>query len=198
MPGPSQQSEAAALAEKFGVHRRMVRQVLLSAAPPPRKKPTLRATVLDPAEPWIDDMLWGDASVPRKQHTARRVYRRLAQEYGFDLDSYSTGDGSAPPAAAREGRQHAVRLGQHVLGRAVTKLAPQFVGVVVPKPVEAGPHTWLVVPLVHLLDHEADGAGLFRPGGDRARRCRSLVTDQGSWASRATERAVDAGTLSRL
>ncbi|MEV0186860.1 IS21 family transposase [Streptomyces sp. NPDC050625] len=79
------------LAEKYGVHRRTVRQALLSAVPPPRKKPVPRATVLDPAKPWIDDMLREDANAPRKQkHTARRIYQRLAQDYGFDLVSYST------------------------------------------------------------------------------------------------------------
>ncbi|QHA02277.1 GntR family transcriptional regulator [Streptomyces broussonetiae] len=55
-----------ALAEKYGVHRRTVRQALLSAVPPPRKKPVPRATVLDPAKPWIDAMLREDASAPRK------------------------------------------------------------------------------------------------------------------------------------
>jgi Bacterial regulatory proteins, gntR family len=37
-----------ALAEKYGVHRRTVRQALLSAVPPTRKKPVPRAAVLDP------------------------------------------------------------------------------------------------------------------------------------------------------
>lgn len=46
-----------ALAEKCGVHRRTVRQAHLSAVPPPRKKPAPRSTVLDPAKPWIDEML---------------------------------------------------------------------------------------------------------------------------------------------
>ncbi|MCO8308829.1 IS21 family transposase [Streptomyces sp. RKCA744] len=80
-----------ALAEKYGVHRRTVRQALLSAVPPPRKKPAPRVAVLDPAKPWIDAMLREDANAPRKQkHTPRRIYQRLAQEYDFDLVSYST------------------------------------------------------------------------------------------------------------
>jgi lysophospholipase L1-like esterase len=80
-----------ALAEKYGVHRRRVRQALTSAVPPPRKKPAPRTTVLDPATGWIDAMLREDATAPRKQkHTARRVHQRLAQEYGFDQASYST------------------------------------------------------------------------------------------------------------
>lgn len=73
------------------MHRRTVRQALLSAVPPPRKKPAPRAAVLDPAKPWIDEMLREDANAPSKQkHTARRIYQRLAQEYDFDLVSYST------------------------------------------------------------------------------------------------------------
>ncbi|QIS68722.1 GntR family transcriptional regulator [Streptomyces sp. DSM 40868] len=55
-----------ALAEKYGVHRRTVRQALTSAVPPPRKKPAPRATVLDPAKGWIDAMLREDATAPRK------------------------------------------------------------------------------------------------------------------------------------
>ncbi|WP_367318163.1 hypothetical protein [Streptomyces sp. HUAS ZL42] len=36
-------------------------------------------------------MLREDASAPRKQkHTTRRIHQRLAQEYDFDLVSYST------------------------------------------------------------------------------------------------------------
>ncbi|MEU6184246.1 IS21 family transposase [Streptomyces coeruleorubidus] len=80
-----------ALAEKYGVHRRTVRQALLSAVPPPRKTPKPRVTVLDPAKDWIDAMLRADLAAPRKhRHTARRIQQRLAQEYGFDQASYST------------------------------------------------------------------------------------------------------------
>ena len=85
-PGLSQR----ALSEKYSVHRRTVRQALESAVPP-RKEQQPRRSVLDPAKGWIDAMLWDDLTAPRKQkHTARRVYRRLAQEHGFDQVSYST------------------------------------------------------------------------------------------------------------
>jgi hypothetical protein len=78
-------------AEKYGVHRRTVRQALTSAVPPPRKKPVPRTSVLDPAKGWIDAMLREDLTAPRKQkHTARRIWQRLAQEYSFDQASYST------------------------------------------------------------------------------------------------------------
>lgn len=80
-----------ALGEKYGVHRRTVRQALNSAVPPPRKKAVPRATVLDPAKVWIDAMLREDLTAPRKQkHTARRIHQRLAQDHGFDQASYST------------------------------------------------------------------------------------------------------------
>ncbi|RBM11096.1 IS21 family transposase [Streptomyces sp. PT12] len=108
-PGVSQR----ALAEKYGVHRRTVRQALRSAVPPPRKAHKPRATVLDPAKAWIDAMLWEDLSSPRKQkHTARRIHQRLAEEYGFDAASYSTvcdyvGRRRLQIAVeAREGREH--------------------------------------------------------------------------------------------
>lgn len=79
------------LAERYGAYRRTVRQALLPAVPPPRKKPAPRVTALDPAKPWIDAMLREDASAPRKQkHTARRIHQRLSQEYDFDLVSYFT------------------------------------------------------------------------------------------------------------
>jgi hypothetical protein len=66
-------------------------QALTSAVPPQRKKPVPRTSVLDPAKGWIDAMLREDLTAPRKQkHTARRIWQRLAQEYGFDQASYST------------------------------------------------------------------------------------------------------------
>lgn len=63
-----------ALAAKYGVHRRTVRQALESAVPPPRKRPVGRpAPALGPYRPLIDSWLEADRRVPRKQrHTARR------------------------------------------------------------------------------------------------------------------------------
>lgn len=80
-----------ALAEKYGAHRRTVRQALMSAVPPPRRMPKPRVTELDPARDWIDAMLRADLTAPRKhRHTSCRVQQRLLQEYGFDRASYST------------------------------------------------------------------------------------------------------------
>ena len=78
------------LADRYGVHRRTVRQALASATPPQRKVPVRPAPVLDPAKPLIDAMLREDLDAPRKQrHTARRVHARLLDEHKVEV-AYST------------------------------------------------------------------------------------------------------------
>jgi transposase len=73
-----------ALAERYRVHRRTVRQALGSAVPPSRKRPVGRpAPALGPYRALIDSWIEADRRAPRKQrHTARRIWRRLVDEHG--------------------------------------------------------------------------------------------------------------------
>ena len=73
-----------ALARRYGVHRRTVRQALDAAVPPERKRPEGRpAPALGVWLEWIDQILIADRGAPRKQrHTAKRIGDRLAEEHG--------------------------------------------------------------------------------------------------------------------
>ncbi|HEY2129713.1 MAG TPA: IS21 family transposase [Streptosporangiaceae bacterium] len=80
-----------ALALKYGVHRRMVREALASAWPAPRKRLPPRKSRLDPFKPAVDEMLRSDLDAPRKQrHTLKRIFDRLVAEYEMEGVSYST------------------------------------------------------------------------------------------------------------
>lgn len=76
-----------ALARRFHVHRRDVRQALESAVPPARKPaPSRQAPKLGPWKPTVEGWLEADKGAPRKQrHTARRVWQRLVEEHGADI-----------------------------------------------------------------------------------------------------------------
>src|ERR1700731_3996361 len=79
-----------ALARKYDVHRRTVRQAIASPGPPDRKVPARPAPVREAVAGWIDEMLREDLAAPRKQrHTARRVFERLRDERDAQV-SYST------------------------------------------------------------------------------------------------------------
>src|ERR1700730_10893830 len=75
-----------ALAAKHHVHRRTVREALASAVPSQRKVPDRESPALGPWMMSVRAWLVADREVPRKQrHTARRVWQRLAAEYGAEL-----------------------------------------------------------------------------------------------------------------
>lgn len=74
-----------ALARTYRVHRRTVKQAIMSAIPPMRKLPSYDGIVLTHTiKAVIDEWLQADRKAPRKQrHTAHRIYRRLLDEYDF-------------------------------------------------------------------------------------------------------------------
>jgi transposase len=83
------QMSIRALADKYGVHRRTVREAIDSPIPPPRKTSPRRTLVLDTVRGAIDAMLREDLTAPRKQrHTAKRIFERLREEQDARL-SYS-------------------------------------------------------------------------------------------------------------
>lgn len=75
-----------ALARRFRVHRRTIRQALASAEPPARKTPARAAPKLDTVRELIDGMLKQDIDSPRKQRqTATRIWHRLLDEHGAEV-----------------------------------------------------------------------------------------------------------------
>src|SRR4051794_31709143 len=72
----------AGVAAKFGVHRRVVRQALAGALPPPHRYPPRARPKLGVVAAFIDQVLDEDRQAPRKpRHTARRLYRRILTEF---------------------------------------------------------------------------------------------------------------------
>jgi hypothetical protein len=68
-------------AAKLGVHRRMVRQALANADPPPRRRSERERPAIGPLRPFIDAILETDRNAPRKQRrTAHRIFERIRNE----------------------------------------------------------------------------------------------------------------------
>jgi transposase len=69
------------VSRKLGVHRREVRQALISAFPAERKTPERERPKLSAATSFINEILESDRKAPRKQrHTAHRIWIRLCHE----------------------------------------------------------------------------------------------------------------------
>lgn len=80
------------LAARYGVHRRVVRQALVSAVPPERGPAGRPALKLAAYADLIDSWLLGDLQAPRKQrHTNRRVWERLTEEHGVEVSVRTVG-----------------------------------------------------------------------------------------------------------
>ena len=73
-------------ARTFGLHRDTVRKMLAYSVPPGYQRQTPpRRPKLEPFTGVIDHILDEDHQVPKKQrHTAKRIFERLRDEYGFD------------------------------------------------------------------------------------------------------------------
>ena len=73
-------------AREFGLHRDTVRKMLAYSVPQGyRRQISPRRPKLEPYTGVIDQILEKDHSVPKKQrHTAKRIFERLRDEYGFD------------------------------------------------------------------------------------------------------------------
>jgi transposase len=69
------------IAKKLGIHRRMVREAVLSAVPAERKTPVRERPKLEPAKAFVEAILEADRKAPRKQrHTAHRIWCRIRAE----------------------------------------------------------------------------------------------------------------------
>ncbi|MDF3051731.1 MAG: family transposase [Pseudonocardia sp.] len=103
-----------ALAARHRVHRRMVRQALAAALPPPRKACPRPCPAIGPWTEVIEDWLVADKTAPGKQrHTARRIWQRLGAEHGAVLSEVTV---------SRYVRRRRVELG---LGDSVEVMVPQ-------------------------------------------------------------------------
>ncbi len=69
------------IAKKLGIHRRLVREAVLSAVPVERKTPVRERPKLEPAKAFVEAILEADRKAPRKQrHTAHRIWCRIRVE----------------------------------------------------------------------------------------------------------------------
>ena len=94
----------------FGLHRDTVRKMLEYSVPPGyRRQSPPRRPKLEPFTGVIDAILEADTRVPRKQrHTAKRIFERLRDEYGFTRPVHRSGGLCQGASAADPGDVRAV------------------------------------------------------------------------------------------
>jgi len=102
------------LADKYGVHRRAVREALRSSVPAKRKTPQrARPTLTEQVAEFIDAIIRADRNAPRKQrHTDRRIFQRVRDELGATV-SESTVSRYARARRPELGPRSAVFVPQH-------------------------------------------------------------------------------------
>lgn len=72
------------IARETGHHRQTIRKALAGLEPKYRRKKSRECPIMGPVSEIVKSWLQADPSRPPKQrHTARRVYSRLVEEYGF-------------------------------------------------------------------------------------------------------------------
>jgi transposase len=82
-----------ALAARHGVHRRAVRQALALPAPPVKRSPSHRPAPQLGAYPAIvDAWLEADRDARKQRQTAKRIWRRLVDEHGAEVDETTVRD----------------------------------------------------------------------------------------------------------
>ena len=93
------------VSREFGLHRDTVRKMLAYSVPPGYRRQTPpRRPKLEPFTGVIDRILEDDLGRPGKQrHTAKRIFERLRDEYGFD-GGYTTVKDYVRENAVRPGR----------------------------------------------------------------------------------------------
>ncbi len=90
-----EQLSVRALADKYGVHRRTVRQALANAVPAERKTPVRVAPKLDPAKGLIDAMLTEDLTAPRVMSQDIGIARTYGCRFGLTV-LFGVGPGGRP------------------------------------------------------------------------------------------------------
>ncbi|MFN2592166.1 MAG: IS21 family transposase [Candidatus Dormibacteria bacterium] len=102
-----------ALARRYRVHRRAVREALVSAEPPGRKVAQRSSPALGPYQGIIREWLTADRAAPRKQrHTAHRVWVRLTTEHGASVSESTV-------------RAHVAQVRIELAGAAADVMVPQ-------------------------------------------------------------------------